>query len=483
LKGAILLFCLVLLATLGSAITEGGNITSVNVSPVSNQSVWHGVYGQTSISPPVPVTINATPGNLTGITMNTGSYSCTSGVSILNILFSNSSSAITSLSPGNISQLDDFISAELQDASGTFTFSSTFETAGYGNISNVPSTYTEPQSSQAFRLGYLQDQSGNFVFITPAVEDQAGFNGTPLDYQAMLPTNGTQIPYHVGIDLQCTSAPPGPGPSPGPGGGGSTGGGGGGESAYGFSTWSVDIYVDIGRGIICKVNARRSITVTENYTILANTLTNLGGENCTLLDFVFIDVIPYEFAPIDDIEFSPPYFSAKAATVIYIFPVFSPGESKVITYTVRKQVPVSKLDDFDVMRLLASKLDDTNYTNKVWKPAEEPEAWQLPGGCQPEIYCADWGECIGGYKERKCIDIMKCYHESFIQVEKCKEPEPAKDYANLCISAALLVIAAAIILLWEKKKRPVPMGGIRRRKMPIHKRAHIKKRARRHRGK
>ncbi len=201
----------------GNDTTEGGNITHADIAQPQAPSTWHAVFGHVSGLPFSPATINATPDNLTLLDISTGSSSCAYGVSVLNLLFSNSSSAITSLSPGSLGALDSFVERNVQNGSGTFASSTTFSTASYGSISGVPTTYTEPASSQVFREGYLQDQAGNIVFITPAVGGQIGFNMTPVDFQAILPTsNGTALVYYATVDIACNPAPP---PPPQPGGG------------------------------------------------------------------------------------------------------------------------------------------------------------------------------------------------------------------------------------------------------------------------
>jgi hypothetical protein len=206
-----------------SVPTEGGNISDVDAHQDANSS-WHGVCGQTATSAPVPITVTATPGNVTYLTINTGAASCANGVSELIFLFSNSSTAITSLTRGNLTVLDSFINRMSENATSTFVMSSTFTTANFGTITGVPTTYTNSVVPGTFRLGYLQDQAGNLVFATPPVSNQAGFNGTLFDFQLMLPTrNGTDVPYYLTVDLLCNTTnatnvtPPHP---PGGGGGG-----------------------------------------------------------------------------------------------------------------------------------------------------------------------------------------------------------------------------------------------------------------------
>ncbi|MEW6721718.1 MAG: hypothetical protein AB1324_00490 [Candidatus Micrarchaeota archaeon] len=207
---------LVILFFIGSTFAaEGGNISSVNASSPQN-STWYGVCGQLSASAASPLAINATPGNVSCLTIPAGS--CSGSTLSLNILFSNSSSAPLSLAPGSIPALDAFIARENENGTSTFLSNSTFQT-GFGAIGNVPTTNTSPGD---FRMGYLQDGSGNLVFITETVSDLPGFNGSLFDFQLMLPTqNGTPVTYYVFVDRVCGPAPPGGGgPSPPQGGGG-----------------------------------------------------------------------------------------------------------------------------------------------------------------------------------------------------------------------------------------------------------------------
>lgn len=204
----LLLFCVSAFAA-ANLTTEGGNISSANLESSSYPSSWHAAFGTLSGSAFSPLSVSATENNLTSLAIGTGSFSCRYGVRILNLLFSNSSGAISSLSPGNLATLDSFLLRAGQNGTDTFNFSTSFATASFGTISGVPTTYTEPSSPRTFPEGYLQDQSGNLVFITPAANGQAGFNGTPVDFQAMLPTrNGTAVEYHVSVDLACNPRPP-----------------------------------------------------------------------------------------------------------------------------------------------------------------------------------------------------------------------------------------------------------------------------------
>jgi hypothetical protein len=215
----ILLITSAAFAQAGNETTEGGNISQVNAT-TDQASSWYGVCGQALPAAFVPVTINATPGNTTCLTINTGASSCTNGlVGTIHLLFSNGSSAIASLAPGNLPLLDIFINRESENGTATFTSLSSFSIPGFGTVASVPTTYTNSPVPSTFKMGYLQDQAGNIVIVTPLVSDQVGFNGSVFDFQLMLPTNNvTPTLYYLTAAKEC--APPPPGGKPPQGGGG-----------------------------------------------------------------------------------------------------------------------------------------------------------------------------------------------------------------------------------------------------------------------
>jgi hypothetical protein len=190
-----------------AAATEGGNVSVVNLTAPTN-STWHAVCGQISSSSVSPVPINATPGGITCLTIYTGSSACSRGTGYINILFSNSSDGLVTLTRGNLTILDQFINRPGQNASDTFPLSTTFPTRGWGSITGVPTTYTNSPDPSAFRMGYLNDQSKDIVIIARINPNQTGFNGSIFDFQLMLPTkNGTATTYYLTLDFACTAPP------------------------------------------------------------------------------------------------------------------------------------------------------------------------------------------------------------------------------------------------------------------------------------
>ncbi len=402
--------------------TEGGNFTNANLSAGEGRnSSWHGVMGHASISAFSSMVIPATAGNLTRTTIGTGASICTDGVDILNILFSNSSALITSVTAGGIPALDSFINDKEQDATATFKNSTSFTTSAYGTLSSVPTTYTNSPIPSTFKMGYLQDTSGNLVFIMPVVNDQPGFDLQLYDFQFMLPTaSAATTNYYLSIDMKC-KPPPTP-PSPG-GGGGGGGGGGAGAGSFSYSSLpSIDILVNLGNGIICTVNVKRSLTISKDYAVVITTLTNKGGPECTMYDFVFQDTIPSDFAQIYEVSFSPPYNSVKGATVFFVFPVFASGESRSLTYSVSRQVAQSKVQSFAIPVVLSANrgnpylnlIPQFNQTQPGKQPATTP-------ACIISVYCEPWGQCgEDGYHSQHCKDVSKCTDIEFFNVEKCK---------------------------------------------------------------
>ena len=203
--------------------TQGSNITFANITSGNASSTWYGLCGNVSGAAPSNVTLNATAGAINcSFTPATGSSSCSNGATFINLLFSNSSVNATTLAGGNLTVLDAFINRSSQNGTSTFITTATFQTAGYGNIGLVPTTYTNPSAAQDFPIGYLQDQSGNLVFITTVAAGKTGYNGSAVDFQAILPTkDGQNTTYYMGVDISCNNTPPPPPPPPpAPGGGG-----------------------------------------------------------------------------------------------------------------------------------------------------------------------------------------------------------------------------------------------------------------------
>ena len=68
----------------------------------------------------------------------------------------------------------------------------------------------------------------------------------------------------------------------------------------------------------------------------------------------FTDTILSNFSALD-ISFSPSYTAKSGWTVQFVFPSFTSGETRVITYTVDGWVPISRLDGFSAYEMSADK--------------------------------------------------------------------------------------------------------------------------------
>lgn len=481
---AIFLFMLPCLLFSGGILSEGGNITQVNAS-IGFPSVWHGVRGNVSGSAFSPLTISAAPNEISNSTITTGSGSCQYGTSSLFLLFRLSQNTSSPLFAGSLPALDLFLASPRQNASGTFTSHTVFSTQKYGTISSVPTVYTRAFSgSMAFRTGYLQDASGNFVFITEPLASLPGFDNTSVNFQVMLPTNGTALNYSVEADLNCSASPTPPSP-PTPSGGGGGGGGGGMGTPGGYALSSSIIFVDIGKEQLCKVSVSRAFTNANNHTVLITTIENLGWSACTLYDFSFIDVIPLEFGSVDEISFSPDYFASVEQTVVFVFPVFSPGESRTLAYTKAGTVPPNRIKLFDNMRVSAVNMDFEPANN-----TSAPSNGTSPE-CVPDLFCGEWGPCLDGVSTQTCKDFNRCtaysfFHTKLCSVEPnetaiplapvgtqgllerqieildqardafCAEFPPACNLNMPCMAAAGIALAALAAIILKMRKKPKP---------------------------
>jgi hypothetical protein len=130
------------------------------------------------------------------------------------------------------------------------------------------------------------------------------------------------------------------------------GGASGGSGSATSSSQAENVVIDIGRAN-CTVSVERSIESGNNLSVVTVKLSNLGGTDCDLEEFMFSDVIPPEFSGIPDITFSPVYTYREGWKVSFPFPSFAGGESISITYSVPKWVGSSRLKNFTEYELSA----------------------------------------------------------------------------------------------------------------------------------
>ena len=200
---ALLLFLAPMLHS--QAQVQGGDINWVDVQ-ASQSPVWYGILGRVSPEKAQPLVLEAAPGSLASITINTSESECSGPADSLDIVFSTAQGTARSLSPGDVALLDRQISDPSQGGNRTFLETSAFSTGIWGTIPDVPTVYLNSQTDKrAFRMGFLQDQDGNFVFISEVNKNQAGFDGSVADFEAMLPAIGGKVTeYFAQADLKCT---------------------------------------------------------------------------------------------------------------------------------------------------------------------------------------------------------------------------------------------------------------------------------------
>jgi len=137
------------------------------------------------------------------------------------------------------------------------------------------------------------------------------------------------------------------------GGGGGTGGAGGGSS--GSNKASSDYAVDIGNGKSCNVSVSRALASDNNLSKLTTTLTNAGGSECTMTEFVFTDTVSDLFAAMNEITFSQQPASQVGWQAQFNFPSFAPGESKTLSYSVARWARPSSVNNFTIYTMSAKK--------------------------------------------------------------------------------------------------------------------------------
>ena len=162
-------------------------------------------------------------------------------------------------------------------------------------------------------------------------------------------------------------------------GGGSTGGGSSGGSGGSSSTKQTDtVNVNIGIGRTCAVTITREMSSSTSLSVLTTTLENVGGNGCSLTNFVFADTIPADFPALDQVTFNPQYTSREGWTVSFMFPTFAAGESKTLTYSANQWIRTSLAKNFTAYTMTATKQQATSTiyaANGTATPIEEQTAW------------------------------------------------------------------------------------------------------------
>ena len=177
---------------------EGGLITSISFTAASRTDHWQGYYGALSYIPPnssqYPDYFNTSAGHSNSIRQVVLNITTFTPHEYL-LITSSSSINVSGLQAGNVSQVDCITGTGPDSGTNTFTGSSTFDNIpDRGSIQNVPTAYI----SGNFSEGLLQDGASNNAFIVPIVAVGVCFDGTPCNFQFILPSNSsTPISYYM----------------------------------------------------------------------------------------------------------------------------------------------------------------------------------------------------------------------------------------------------------------------------------------------
>lgn len=208
-----LFFILILFSSvLFSVNISSGNVTTLIISDGTTTSSWDGFYGQilfnTTSSQQI---VNVNGGNLTNLDLYVTSPPCANyNINSIHVIASNTSSITIPLTSGNIPVLDNFMNDVTEKASNTFNYNDNYDLT-YGSYINVPSFRFKNKTSQLqFKQGYLNDGTGNLIFVSNICFDCNNWNNSLSDFQIMLPRNLSHIAqYYVWVDLDytCVTAP------------------------------------------------------------------------------------------------------------------------------------------------------------------------------------------------------------------------------------------------------------------------------------
>lgn len=205
----VLLLAIPIVSAQNFTTAEAGNVTSVNITSDRQTTNWQGIAGQVffGTNATAPSVVNAT-GGLVNATNFFFEIDCDDPISATGFIFlSNSSTQPSSLTAGNLTQLDSFVGPGIPDTgSATFNSTSTFALT-QGTITDVPTVFifvNETAQVSSFREGYF-NQGNDLVFVIVIEEDLRGYNTSFFDYQAILPApNQATINYFLFSDITFT---------------------------------------------------------------------------------------------------------------------------------------------------------------------------------------------------------------------------------------------------------------------------------------
>jgi len=189
----------------GSDITEGGNITKLNIDFFNVSANWVGYFGDLQIIGN-PATDWILISNITLGDDNVTEEDLPTRCDDLSgyLLISNESEIpdIANLVPGDLSDLDALVGVGSDSASNTFDVNTTFVIVA-NTITDVPTTYSYVNGASqntSFRQGYLTDGDAT-IFVVIIDQATTGFDGDPHDFQFMLPRAITD--YYVYALFDC----------------------------------------------------------------------------------------------------------------------------------------------------------------------------------------------------------------------------------------------------------------------------------------
>ncbi|MEM2137502.1 MAG: hypothetical protein QW568_00250 [Candidatus Anstonellaceae archaeon] len=237
--------------------------------------------------------------------------------------------------------------------------------------------------------------------------------------------------------------------------------GGGGTPGSGSSASEIAVATDDGRS--CTVSLGREISSTNSLSVITNTLTNNGGEECGFADFVFSDTFPSNFpSGMNEITFSPAYSSLEGYKATFSFPSFAPGESKTVTYSVNKWVPPSRLNNFTLAAFFAAK-------KAAAAPTTQPPTAPAPTVCgNGKLESGEECDATSCGTGKRCnLATCKCVSAP-VEPSAPVQQEPAAPTAPqqgglewlgfAALGVGVLVVLAAIFFLAGKKRKG--LGGV-----------------------
>ncbi|PIO06806.1 hypothetical protein COT47_02660, partial [Candidatus Woesearchaeota archaeon CG08_land_8_20_14_0_20_43_7] len=172
----------------------GGNMTSINISHTTAPTTWQGLYGSMT-SAVVPNSTNPPGGAIASFNI----YSECPDNQTGEVYFSTVDPIdFASLVPAAASDIDTFLGVNPADkTSGTnvFTAMAVFEI--YDSNMSLPSVTTN-SGTGTYRTGILK-QGSDIIFVANIQQDGQSFQGSTIDYQALIPIPGG-VTYYTFID-------------------------------------------------------------------------------------------------------------------------------------------------------------------------------------------------------------------------------------------------------------------------------------------